>query len=103
MVEKLLELGCDLAAVVRGQIRFTAQIDGIQTGRESRGTRRDEFVGSGSLKNLNGLRGIVAVERELSPNRGKVVELHDSIIWPALGQIIGPGMYSGRVACKGQR
>src|ERR1700680_977809 len=86
--EDFLELGRGFPALMRGKIRFPAHIDRIQSGRKTPAARRSQLEGSGGLKNLNGLRRIIANERKLRTKRWQVVELHKRIFGEPLGQII---------------
>ncbi len=70
MVEDFLELGRGFAALMSGQVRFPAHIDGMQSGgQEGTISGSPQLVGSGALKSFDDLRSFVAVERELSAAR----------------------------------
>src|SRR5262250_3139350 len=99
MVENFLELGSSFSVLVRCQVRFPARVDGIQSSGRELATAAPQLVGTGCLKSLDGLRGIVAVERRQRVNRWQVVELDYRILREALGQISRQYLSPGRVLC----
>ena len=84
MVENFLKLRSSFAALMCGQVCLAAHIDRTQCKPEAA-----QLIGSGSLESLDGLRGVIAAERELSVNRRLITELHQGVFREALGQIIG--------------
>src|SRR5882757_5357074 len=74
MVDNFLKLAHGLTAFVRRQKRLAPQIDRIQASGYS------QFVRSGRLKRLNGLRIVAAAERQLRLQTRQHLELDDRVL-----------------------
>jgi hypothetical protein len=76
-VEDFLKFGRSLSALMGCEIRFPANVDEVQSGREgSTVTRRPQFVTSCGLNNSDGFQRVVASGDDLSLNRWQIGELH---------------------------
>jgi len=98
MVENFLKLSCGCAALVRCQISFTTQIDGVQGlacltefVRSNRGQRFDCLAGAASLQSSN------------RADCGQIVKLDNGVFREALGQVGGQSRSLRGITRQAQR
>src|SRR5215472_6041253 len=92
MVKDFLELGGGFSAPMRGQVRFTAQVDGIKLAPTT------QFVRPRRLEDPEGARRIVAIQRKLGANGWEVIELDDCMLREAAAQILRQFLSLYRIA-----
>src|SRR5580698_3404746 len=88
VIENFLELTGRRRALLRREVRFAAQINGIESKGEGR-IRLSEFIGRRRRKRVDGLFAVTAVKCDRSANHWDKIELYDGVFAKTFPQIGG--------------
>src|ERR1700719_322490 len=102
VVENSLKLGCGCAALMRCQICFTTQINGVESEAEAL-TGRTEFVRSNRNKRFDCLRGAAPLQSNGCVDCGQIIKLQNGVFREALGQVGGQPRSLSRITRQTQR
>src|SRR5580704_15384183 len=88
MIQNFLKFSGSRHTLLRRQIRFAPQINGIESKRK-RGIRLSEFIRRRYNKGVDGLFAVAAVKRDCRPDHRDKIELYDGVFAETFDQVAG--------------